>query len=86
MNGSLSDGTRPDAPPWEPLGRFEGHRGYSDPASAWRAIASESSLYGRRSSRVVAQVKSGLTRRGVIYEYVRQHPGVHVRGMARELR
>jgi len=89
MNGSLSDGTRRlDAPPWEPLSRFvEGHGGYySDPASAGRAIASQSSSYGRRSSRVMAEVRSGLTRRGVIYEYVRGHPGTHVRGMARELR
>ncbi len=87
MNGSLSDGTRRlDSPPWEPLGRFEGHGGYSDPASAGRAIARQSSTYGRRSSRVMAEVKSGLTRRGVIYEYVRGHPGTHVRGMARGLR
>ncbi|MDA4115765.1 MAG: winged helix-turn-helix transcriptional regulator [Thaumarchaeota archaeon] len=34
----------------------------------------------------MAEVKSGLTRRGVIYEYVRGHPGTHVRGMAKELR
>lgn len=88
MNGSLSDGIRRlDAPPWEPLGRFiEGHGGYSDPASAGRAIARQSPSYGRRSSRATAEVRSGLTRRGVIYEYVRGHPGTHVRGMARELR
>jgi len=34
----------------------------------------------------MGEAKSGLTRRGVIYEYVRGHPGAHVRGMARELR
>ena len=86
MNGSLAEGTRrPEAPPWEPLGRFGGHGGYSDSASAGRAIASESSSYGRRSPRAMAEVKSGLTRRGVIYEYVRGHPGTHVRGMANEL-
>ena len=87
MNGSLSEGAqRPEAPPWEPLARFGGRRGYSDPVSAWRAIEGESSLYGRRPSRVSAELKSGLTRRGVIYEYVRAHPGSHVREMARELR
>ena len=29
--------------------------------------------------------KSGLTRRGVVYDYVRAHPGSHVRGMAKDL-
>lgn len=86
MNRSLSDGNcGPDAPPWEPLGRFGGHGGYFDPANARRAIASESS-YGRRSPGALGEAKSGLTRRGVIYEYVRRHPGGHVRAMARELR
>jgi len=28
---------------------------------------------------------SGLTRRGVIYEYIRTHPGIHVRGLAKGL-
>lgn len=86
MTESQSNGARsPEAPPWVPLGRFGGQRGYFDPASAGRAIARESS-YERRPSKVAAEVKSGLTRRGVIYEYVRGHPGAHVRGMARDLR
>jgi DNA-binding MarR family transcriptional regulator len=87
MSMSLSGGTRRlEAPPWEPLGRFaEGHGGYPDSASAGRAIAKQSSSYGRRPSRAMAELKSGLTRRGVIYEYVRGHPGTHVRGMAKDL-
>jgi len=27
-----------------------------------------------------------MTRRGLVYEYIRRHPGTHVRGMAKELR
>ena len=87
MIQSPSDGTRrSDAPPWEPLARFmDGRGGYPDPASASWALARQSPSYGSRSSRAAPTVKSGLTRRGVIYEYVRAHPGTHVRGMAREL-
>jgi DNA-binding MarR family transcriptional regulator len=29
--------------------------------------------------------KSGLTRRGIIYEFIRTHPGTHVRGLAKDL-
>jgi DNA-binding MarR family transcriptional regulator len=88
MNGSLSEGTgRLDAPPWEAFGRFlDGHGGFCDSMSMGRAFARQVPEYGRPSSRANASAKSGLTRRGVIYEYVRGHPGVHVRGMARELR
>jgi DNA-binding MarR family transcriptional regulator len=77
-------GRRLEAPPWEPLGWFsEGHGGNPD-LSPGRALAGRSSSYGTASSRAVA-VRSGLTRRGVIYEYIRAHPGTHVRGMAKEL-
>lgn len=38
-----------------------------------------------RWGQLARKPQSGLTRRGVIYEYVREHPGAHVRGMAREL-
>jgi DNA-binding MarR family transcriptional regulator len=88
MNGSLGDGIgRLDAPPWEAFGRFlDGHGGFSDP-SVWGALAWQAPGYGRpSSSRTVGSAKSGLTRRGVIYEYIRGHPGSHVRQMARELR
>jgi DNA-binding MarR family transcriptional regulator len=88
MNGSLSDGTRRlDAPPWEAFGRFlDGHGGFSDSGSMGGAFATRAPEYGGPSSRAMASSKSGLTRRGVIYEYIRGHPGAHVRGMARELR
>ncbi len=32
-----------------------------------------------------AEGKSGLTRRGLVYEYIRSHPGVHVRAIGNEL-
>jgi DNA-binding MarR family transcriptional regulator len=87
MNVSPSDRTWGlDAPPWEPLGKFvEGHGGYLDSATAGSALARQAPAHSRRSSGAVAAVKSGLTRRGVTYQYVRSHPGSHVRGMAREL-
>jgi len=59
-----------EALPWEPLGRFnDGHAGFEDRAKPWQGSSGD----------------SGLTRRGVIYEYVRGHPGTHVRGMAKDL-
>jgi DNA-binding MarR family transcriptional regulator len=88
MKGSLNDGTgRLDAPPWEAFGRFlDGHRGFSDFGSTGGALACQAPAYGEESSQATASAKSGLTRRGVIYEYIRGHPGAHVRRMARELR
>jgi len=84
MNWSVGEETGADAPPWEPLGRFgEGH-GYPDSVTAGRALARQAPLYRRRSADAIA-AKSGLTRRGVIYEYIRGHPGTHVRGMANDL-
>jgi DNA-binding MarR family transcriptional regulator len=86
MSGSPSDWTRrQEAPPWEPLGRFlDGRWGVSDSKALGGAEARHTRAHRARSPN--AEVKSGLTRRGVIYEYIRGHPGVHVRGMARELR
>jgi len=88
MSGRLDDGSRRfDAPPWEPLGRFlDGHGGHSDSTGRGVAFLGEAPRYGSHSSRSTPEVRSGLTRRGVIYEYIRGHPGSHVRGMARELR
>jgi DNA-binding transcriptional ArsR family regulator len=82
MNAGLTDGTRRLGPsPFEPLGRFlDGHAGVSDSRIRGAALASPAP-----GSQLVQKPESGLTRRGVIYEYVRAHPGAHVRGMAREL-
>lgn len=87
MNGSLSDGTRRlEAPPWEAFGRFlDGYGRLLDSGTKGGALATRASGYGERSARAMPSAKSGLTRRGVIYDYIRGHPGTHVRGMAREL-
>jgi len=64
-----------EAPPWEPSERlFEGRasfQGYPEP--------------GMKRERRSPGITPGLTRRGLIYEYVRGHPGSHVRAMARDL-
>jgi DNA-binding MarR family transcriptional regulator len=86
---SPEDGTRRlDAQPWEPLGRsFDGRGGFSDSRSLGAAaLALQAPRYAVQPSRATSELKSGLTRRGIIYEYIRTHPGVHVRGMAKELR
>lgn len=86
MNGAMDEGTRRfNALPWEPLGRsLDGYDGFS--VSSMGALpSSRTSRLEPRFSRATAGLKSGLTRRGVIYEYIRAHPGTHVRGMAREL-
>jgi DNA-binding transcriptional ArsR family regulator len=85
MNGGLSEGTRRlGASPFEPLGRFlDGHSGLTEARGRRTALAAPAR--GRRPVSKPAGAESGLTRRGVIYEYVREHPGAHVRGMARDL-
>lgn len=87
MNGSFDDGARwLETPPWEPMGKsLYGHGGFSDVRSAQSALVTQVTRERTRSSRAVVEPKGGLTRRGVIYEYIRAHPGVHVRGMAKEL-
>jgi len=87
MTVIFDDGTRRlDAPPWEPMGKFlYGHGGFSDARSMQAALVTQVTREGTRTSRASAEVKSGLTRRGVIYEYIRAHPGAHVRGMAKDL-
>lgn len=70
--------------PFEPLARFlDGHAGFSDARSVGTALTGPARE--RQRVRNATGAQSGLTRRGVIYEYVRQHPGAHVRGMARDL-
>jgi DNA-binding MarR family transcriptional regulator len=88
MNGSMDDGTRrPEAPPWESPGvSFAGREGFADLKRTGAALGSQAPRYDVKSSRARVDPHSGLTRRGVIYEYIRAHPGVHVRGVAKELR
>jgi DNA-binding CsgD family transcriptional regulator len=84
MNAGLSEETRwLGASPFEPLGRlFDGHSGVSELRAMGAPLAG--SALGKQPARR-PDGESGLTRRGVIYEYVRGHPGAHVRGMARDL-
>jgi len=66
-----------EQPPWGPLGRsLDGSAGFLEAALSGRQ--------GRPSAE--SGVKPGMTRRGLVYEYIRRHPGTHVRGMAKELR
>jgi len=66
-----------EQPPWGPLGRsLDGSAGLLEAALSGRQ--------GRPSAQ--SGVKQGMTRRGLVYEYIRNHPGTHVRGMAKELR
>lgn len=64
--------------PWEPSGRL------LDGQWAFRRSAMGRAGCRRARSRAPTGV-GGLTRRGVIYEYVRGHPGTHVRMMAKDL-
>lgn len=70
--------------PWEPLGRsLDGHGAF--PEEAAQARRSAGLAVGQGPSPAIPEAGSGLTRRGVIYAFVRGHPGTHVRGMARDL-
>ncbi len=72
---------RLDALPWEMPGRSFDGRGSLD--LGWReAFIGNATKHDRK---LAAGPKSGLTRRGVIYEYIRGHPGAHVRGLAKDL-
>lgn len=78
MNPALEQSSRRlDTPPWEPFGGFYGSGAGAAP---FRQV-----IYGVRPLRGAIEAKSGLTRRGLIYEYIRRHPGAHVRGMAKDL-
>jgi len=68
-----------DAPPWEPMGQYlDGHMGVPESRMVGAAPTRSERYAGSDGG-------SGLTRRGVIYEYVRGHPGAHVRRMAKDL-
>jgi DNA-binding MarR family transcriptional regulator len=87
MNRRLDDGSRrPDAPPWALSGQsLAGRAGFSDSITVRAAFVSGApARFGGQPSRGT-EVKPGLTRRGMVYEYIRAHPGAHVRGMAKEL-
>ncbi len=86
MSRSLDEGSRGlAAPQWEPSGRsLDGRAGFSDSMNLRAAFVSDVPRYGKPARG--AELKSGLTRRGMVYEYIRAHPGAHVRGMAKELR
>jgi len=74
------------APPWEQQCRLQGvDGGFADSKSVRAAIEAHGPRCGTRAPRVDAGAKSGITRRGVVYEYIRAHPGAHVRGIAKEL-
>ena len=76
-----------DALPWElPDRSLDGHDGFSDYTGMRATFVRKAPRPAAQSSRRAPEVESGLTRRGVVYEYIRAHPGAHVRGMARELR
>lgn len=66
-----------DIPPWEPSSRFSGE--------TLGAVAERQPVCDSHPSRGAVDAGSGLTRRGVVYEYIRRHPGTHVRGMANAL-
>ena len=82
MSHLSEHGTRKlQALPWGPLdGSSWGHGGQSS------VIIALGGSNGTRRSSTVSAAPSGLTRRGVVYEYIRRHPGTHVRGMAKGLR
>ena len=88
MTQTLEEGSlTPSVPLWAPSGRsLDGRAGFSDSMTVRATFVSSVPRYGGQPSRGVPELKSGLTRRGMVYEYIRAHPGAHVRGMARELR
>jgi DNA-binding MarR family transcriptional regulator len=88
MSGSLDAGARrPGGSTWEPLGSpLVLRAGFADATSTSGGSMTNVPPYSERMSRAAVEAKSGLTRRGIVYQYVRAHPGTHVRGMAKELR
>ncbi len=89
MIASLEETGRLDASPWEPFGSLRDGRGqfFSCPriVVGWVPAKSAGRLTEPSKKRRGADPKPGMTRRGVVYEYVREHPGSHIRGMCREL-
>jgi DNA-binding MarR family transcriptional regulator len=77
---------RIDAPPWERQCRLlDGHGGFYDSKDIKAALEAHAPRCGTHSTPANALAKSGMTRRGVVYEYIRAHPGAHVRGIANDL-
>jgi DNA-binding MarR family transcriptional regulator len=82
----VDESRRPDAAPWGPVSGFRDGKGQFLGPKLVGGLPASGARYGIRPSKATADAKPGLTRRGVIYEYVRAHPGGHVRAMARGLR
>src|SRR5438445_6670811 len=75
---------RVEASPWEQqCSLLNSHGGFSDSRNVRAALEA----HGPRCGMPLAtgEAKSRMTRRGVVYEYIRAHPGAHVRGIANEL-
>ncbi|MDA4116958.1 MAG: winged helix-turn-helix transcriptional regulator [Thaumarchaeota archaeon] len=81
------DGSRrPAELPWEQVSMFHyDDQGFGRKPPSGRAAIMVGQRQGRPPSRNDAEEKSGLTRRGMVYEYIRAHPGAHVRRVAKEL-
>ena len=78
---------RIDVAPWEQqCSVLSGNGGFSDSKSIRAALEAHGPRCGTGSPPATTEAKSGMTRRGVVYEYIRAHPGAHVRGIARDLR
>ncbi len=75
-----------EASPWGPQSmQLDGRRGFPG-SSPWASSARQVPRFEALPSSNVIEAKSGLTRRGVVYGYIRSHPGAHVRGIAKDLR
>ena len=87
MSGSRAAGAlRIDALPWERQCRLlDGQGGFYDSKDIEAALEAHAPRCGTHSSPANTIAKSGMTRRGVVYEYIRAHPGAHVRGVANDL-
>jgi DNA-binding transcriptional ArsR family regulator len=70
-----------ELPPWEASRPF--HHGTA-PAGFVTATRSRGTRAASVSPMVVTE-GSGLTRRGILYDHVRRHPGTHVRRIGKEL-
>jgi DNA-binding MarR family transcriptional regulator len=76
-----------DGPPWEQRGpSLAGEFFPSDSMVTRASFPGQVPQWGLRPSGASLEAKPGLTRRGTVYEYIRTHPGAHVREMARQLR